>query len=186
MFGRHMFGPTLVLRRFKVNDTPSTDVAVDIAGRAPGVVAWLLTIMGFDAETTLKTTNKEVSFKSSSLFGQTNHVVPLQMVSSTHCGYSMPVQYLIIGALFLIGGIYSSIGYNTNGWETTLLLLIGIVFLVAYWLSKKLVIYIETSGGMVLGLSFKRSIVENVSVDLEQALKAIGIVNQKVLEAQIK
>ena len=82
MFGKS-FGPTLVLRRFKINDTPSADASVDIVGRASGITAWLLTVMGFDAETSLKMTSKEISFKSSSLFGQTNQVVPLPMVSST-------------------------------------------------------------------------------------------------------
>ena len=65
-------------------------------------------------------------------------------------------------------------------------LVIGGIFLIAYYLSKKIAISLETSGGMVLGLSFKRSVIENVSVDLEQALKVIRIVNQKVIESQVK
>lgn len=185
MFGKS-FGPTLVLRKFKIDETPSADAPVDIVGRAQGIIAWLLTVMGFDAETSLKTTSKEISFKNSSLFGQTNQVVPLPMVSSTHCGYTMSMRYLIVGVLFVVGGIYSSMGYNSNGWEVFGLLLIGAAFLVAYWLSKKIVISVETSGGMVLGLSFKRSVIENVSIDLEQALKAIQIVNQKVIDIQTK
>jgi hypothetical protein len=64
-------------------------------------------------------------------------------------------------------------------------LVIGGILLVAYYLSRKIVISIETSGGMVLGLSFKRSVIENVSVDIEQALKAIGILNQKVIGSQV-
>lgn len=35
-------------------------------------------------------------------------------------------------------------------------------------------------GGMVLGLSFKRSVIERVAVDLDQALKAIQIINERV------
>jgi hypothetical protein len=63
-------------------------------------------------------------------------------------------------------------------------LIIGGAMLIAYYLSKKIVISLETSGGMVMGLSFKRSVIENVSVDIEQALRAILLVNQKVIEAQ--
>jgi len=183
--GIRITGPTLVLRRFKIDEAPSANVLVDIVGRASGITAWLLTVMGFDAETNLKITGEEVSFRSSSLFGQTHQVVPLTSVSSTHCGYSKPLGYLIIGAIFLIGGILSGVGQRGGG-IILIGLIIGGIFLLAYYLSKKIVISLETSGGMVLGLSFKRSVIENVSVDIEQALKVIGIVNQRVIKSQVK
>lgn len=188
--GIRIAGPTLVLRRFKIDETPSANVLVDIVGRASGITAWLLTVMGFDAETSLKVTGKEVSFISSSLFGQTHQVVPLPSVSSTHCGYSKPIGYLIIGVIFLIGGILSGIvsilDQRGGGGNILIGLVIGGIFLIAYYLSKKIVISLETSGGMVLGLSFKRSVIENVSVDIEQALKTMGIVNQRIIESQGK
>jgi hypothetical protein len=183
--GIHLSGPTLVLRRFKIDETSTADVLIDIVGRASGILAWLLTVMGFDAETSLKVTDKEVSFRSSSLLGQTHQVVPLPSVSSTHCGYSKPIGYLITGVLFLVGGILSGLGQRRGGAVMLIGLVIGGILLVAYYLSRKIVISIETSGGMVLGLSFKRSVIENVSVDIEQALKAIGILNQKVIGSQV-
>ena len=91
-----------------------------------------------------------------------------------------------MGAIFLIGGILSGLGQRGGGKVILIGLIIGGLFLIAYYLSKKIVISVETSGGMVLGLSFKRSVIENVSVDIEQALKAIRIVNQKVIESQVK
>ena len=90
-------GRTLVLRKFKIDEAPSANVIIDIVGRKSGLIAWLLTVIGFDAKSTLNVTNKEVSFKNSSLFGQTHQVLPLPSVSSTHCGYSKPIGYLIIG-----------------------------------------------------------------------------------------
>jgi len=184
--GIRVTGPTLVLRRFKIDEAPSANVLVDIVGRASGITAWLLTVMGFGAETSLKVTDKEVTFRSSSLFGQTYQVVPLPSISSTHCGYSKPIGYLIMGAIFLIGGILAGLGQIGDDKIILIGLVIGSIFLIAYSLSKKIVISLETSGGMVLGLSFKRSVIENVSVDIEQALKAIRIVNQKVIESQVK
>jgi hypothetical protein len=184
--GIRVTGPTLVLRRFNIDEAPSANVLADIVGRASGVTAWLLTVMGFDAETSLNVTDKQVTFRSSSLFGQTYQVVPLPSVSSTHCGYSKPIGFLIMGAIFLIGGILTGLGQR-GGFKIILIgLVIGGIFLVAYYLSKKIVISLETSGGMVLGLSFKRSVIENVSVDIEQALNAIRIINQKIIESQVK
>ena len=184
--GISIVGPTLVLRRFNIDEGASAKVLVDIAGRAEGITAWLLTIVGIDAETSLKVTGKEVSFKSSSLFGQTHQVVPLPSVSSTHCGYSKPIGYLVIGVIFLIGGILTGLNQYNGGLIIIIGVILGATFLLAYYLSKKIVISLETSGGIVMGLSFKRSVIENVSIDMEQALKVIGIVNHEMIKSQVK
>jgi hypothetical protein len=72
--GIRVTGPTLVLRKFTIDEAPSANVLADIVGRASGITAWLLTVMGFDAETSLNVTDKQVTFRSSSLFGQTYQV----------------------------------------------------------------------------------------------------------------
>lgn len=171
-------GPTLVLRKFEIDETPSANVLVDIAGRASGIMGWLMTVVGLNPETRLKVTNQEVSFTSSSLFGQVHQAVPLIRVSSTHCGYSKPVGYLIAGAVVLVGGIL--LGGRA--------ILAGFVAAgacaAAYYLSKKVVISLESTGGMVLGLSFSPSVLENVPVDIERARKAIEILNQRIMESQ--
>jgi hypothetical protein len=183
-------GPTLVLRSFKIDETPSTTVPVDIVGRASGITAWVLTSMGFGTESSLKMTDKEVSIKTSSLFGETYQVVTLPSISSTHCGYSKPIGYLIIGVIIVIGGLLNGLRnyYGFFNQLASLLpgLIIGGIFLIAYYLSKKIFIAVETRGGKPLGLSFKRSVIENVSFDLNQALKVIHIINQKVIESQVK
>lgn len=192
--GVRIAGPTLVLRRFKVDETPSANLYVDIAGRRSGIIAWILTVIGFDAETSLKSTGQNITFKSSSLFGQIHRVVPLSKISSTHCGYSKPIGYLIIGVIFIVIGVLSNFFPMRILWQFGLFgslclilgLVIGGIFLIAYWLSKKMTMFLETSGGMTIGLTFKRSVIENVPVDINKALKAISILNQKVMESQIK
>ena len=54
------------------------------------------------------------------------------------------------------------------------------------WLSKKMTISFETSGGMVMGLTFKRSVIENVAVDIQKARQAIEIINKNVINSQSK
>ncbi len=63
-------------------------------------------------------------------------------------------------------------------------LLIGLLFFIAYWLSKKIAISIQTKGGMIMGLSFKRSVIENIPVDIQKAIQAITIINNNVIESQ--
>lgn len=195
--GRDIYiaGPTLVLRKFEIDETPSANLLVDISGRPSGIIAWLLTTVGVDAETSLKSTDKEITFRSSSLFGQINRVVPLPSISSTHCGYSRPIGYLILGIIFILVGILSTFFPMSILWQFGLYgsrglllfsLVIGGVFLIAYWLSKKMTIFLETRGGMTMGLTFKRSVIESVPVDINKALKAISILNQKIIESQLK
>ena len=193
-------GLTLVLRTFKIDEAPSANILVDIVGRGSGIITWLLTIIGFDAVTSLKVTDKEVTFKRSSLFGKTYQVISLPSVSSTHCGYSKPLGYLIMGVIFLVGGILSipfqgggggfprdtAAGLSANSTFVLIGLVIGGIFLLAYFLSKKIFIFLETYGGMILGISFKRSVIENVSVDMEQALKAIEVINKRIIASQVK
>ena len=177
-------GPNLVLRKFNVKEEAPDNVFVEIVGRASGLTGWLLTVIGFDAETTLKVSDKDISFRSSSLFGQTHQVAPLPSIASTHCGYSKPLGYLIVGIIFVVGGIFSGLAQRGDGGILFILLIIGVIFLIAYWLSKKMTITLDTSGGMRMGLSFKRSVIENVPVDIEKAVQAINIVNKKIIESQ--
>ena len=181
--GLGIHGRPLVLQRFAIDEGESAKTLVDLAGRTSGITSWLLTRLGFDAETSLKVTDTQVSFMSSSLWGQAFLVSPLTSVSSTHCGYSKPIGHLIWGAIFMIGGAaQAQRGGNMLALSTGLI--IGGAFLVAYYLSKRIYISIETSGGSVSGLSFKRSVIENVGVDIEQALKAASIINRKLIESQ--
>jgi hypothetical protein len=186
--GVNISGPTLVLRRFEIDELPAAEVLVDIVGRAPGVMAWLLTTLGIDAETSLQVTEQEVSFQSASLSGQIHHVVPLPSVSSAHCGYSKSISCLTLGTVLVLGGMVlgAALGKEGGGWMALLGLLIGGAFLVAYWLSKKIIISFETHGGLFLGLAFQRSLIENVPVDMEQARRAIRIVNERVVESQTR
>lgn len=181
-----VLGPTLVLRKFYVDETSSSNTLVDIVGRASGMTAWLLTTIGFDTETSLYVTAKEIYLKSSSIFGQTHQVVPLPTVSSTHCGYSKPVGHLITGLIFFLGGLILGLGQRGGGLFFILGLIIGAMSIVAYYLYKKIVISVETSGGRNIGICFKRSVIENVDIDIANALKAINIINNKMVESQMR
>lgn len=179
-------GPVLVLRKFKINESQSADPLVDIIGRTSGIIHYLLTIMGLDEETSFKLTNREILFKSSSLFGQLNMIASLPSISSIHCGYSRPIEYIFLGVTFIVGGIWSLFSKEWAGMKFMGGLVVGAIFLVVYWLSKKIGIAIETRGGMILGLIFKRSVIERIPVDIENAQKVIRIINKKVIESQMK
>lgn len=181
--GKNSVSATLVLRNFKITESAlAGDTLVEIVGRSSGFKAWLLTVMGLSPETTFKVSRTEVSYKGSSLSGETHQIVPLPSVASTHCGYTKSIFSLILGIIIILGGLLI-------GTENTSILLLGLVigglFIISYWLSKKIIIKIETSGGLMMGIAFKRSVIENVPVNMEQALKVIKIVNEQVVKSQV-
>jgi len=176
---------TLVLRQFDIKDDIPDGVFVEIVGRASGLIGWILTVIGFDATTSLKITDKDISFNSSSLFGQINQVAPLPSIASTHCGYSKPLGYLIVGMIFVIGGIVIAfVQFESAGAAGIPLIIIGVILFVVYWLSKKMTITLETTGGSIMGIRFKRSVIENIPVDFEKAIQTIDIINKKIIESQ--
>lgn len=177
-------GPTLVLRKFIIHDHPQDGVLVEVIGRASGVMAWLLTVLGFDAETRLTVSDKGLAFNSSSLFGQIVQTAPFQSVSSTHCGYSKPIGLLMLGAFFVFGGLFSSFGRYGSFKSFLIGLIIGGIFLAIYYFSKKMAISFETTGGMMMGMSFKRSAIENVDINIEKVKQAIELINTRVAETQ--
>lgn len=168
-------GPVLVLRKLEVNDAGSP--AVVIEGRPSGFMAWLLTTVGLDTLTTLKVTDHEVSFRSAGLSGEIHHVVPSAAISSTHCGYSQPIWLLVVGGVLLLFSLV--VALSSPGGAGTLLG--GVVMAGAcaaiYMLQRKIAISIETTGGMVMGLAFKPSAIEQVSVNLAGALRAVDRIN---------
>ncbi|WP_028895466.1 zinc ribbon domain-containing protein [Syntrophorhabdus aromaticivorans] len=182
--GARIAGPTLVLRKLKVNEQADDGFIIDIDGRASGIIAWFLTVVGFDAVSSLKVTATEIAFKSSSLFGQKHVVAPLTSITHTQCGYSKPIGLLIVGGLFIITGLCGAVTDHGGAAGLVFSLLVGIAFLVGYWLLKKMTIMIETQGGTFMGLTFKRSVIENVSVDIGKVLETIRLINKKILEAQ--
>lgn len=184
--GVRILGPALVLRRFRVSESPSDGVHIDVVGRVSGILAWVFTTIGVQAETSLTVTATEVAFRRSSLFGQVHHVVVLPHVSSTHCGYSKPIGLLIVGGLIAVWSVLAAFtgGGNTN--STWAGLILGGVLLLAYWLLKKMTISVQTSGGTPLGLNFKRSVIEGVRVDIQRVRQAIELVNKKVMESHVQ
>jgi hypothetical protein len=178
-------GPALVLKKFSINKAATGQTAlVDIVGRQGGLISWFLTLIGLDTTSSLKVTSTDVSLKDSSLFGQQHSVVAISSISSVHCGYRKPFSYFFLSAVCLLlglGGAISGGGFAAffGG------IILAAIFFVGYFLKKTLVIAVVPRGGdRTIGLPFKRSVVENVAVDIQQVELAVGIINSLVTKAQ--
>lgn len=173
-------GRPLVLREFNM-DAQAGHVA--IVGRKPGIVAFLFTMMGLDATTTFRATPHEIQIHKASLSGQTRLVYPIPNVASAMCGYLKPIQHLFTAAIVFLLGIYQGIALD-NGSVMGVALLIAGAFVVAYFLSKKLFVAVESSGGGVEIIAFKPSVIEGVSVDINTAREVIALISQNIVRTQ--
>jgi len=183
---------TLVLRKFNIDEKAESGFFVEIIGRTSGLKAWLLTILGFDTESSLRFDSKKIEYRNSSLFGEELNISPLASISSTLCGYTRPVFSLIAGIFSSITFLICTLAYaDASRYEKDAFLIIiyislilAVIFLVRYALNKKLTISVQTSGKINFGLSFKRSVMENVAVNISEVRRAIFLLNSKVVEAQ--
>ena len=177
-------GSSLVLKKFTINKTAAGKTAlVEITGRPGGLISWLLTLIGLDSTWHLKVTSTDISLRAASLFGQQDSVTAISSISDVHCGYRKPVGYFFVSAAFLLLGVGG--GLSDGGAKAFLCgLLFAAVFFITYFLRKSIVIYFVTRGSSKLGISFKRSVIENVAVDIQQAQLTVGIINSLVVTAQ--
>lgn len=186
-------GPTLVLQKFTMG-APQDDFPqrlVEIQGRKPGILSFVLSALGLDSTTSLTLTPSDVRFKESGLFGEMTTVVPLTAIASAHGGFTKPLGYLFAAGFF---------SFFMPGWAIALpVLMVGdmrvpdfvpvaegcgillsLACLVAYALEKRMGIFIESSGGARFGLVFKRSVIEGVPVHIGRVSQAVGIIVKTV------
>lgn len=178
---REVGGPALALTRFRINESASDGPLLEIAGRRGGLMGWLLTSLGIDIETSLVLHQRELSFKSTSFFSKTISLVPLTRVASTHCGHVKPFIPLVLAIMSFLGGsiIFLNERDLSGAWMASFA--VGVIALLVYKFGQKVMLSVETTGGKLLALAFKRSIIEGVNFDLDRALEVVEILNRQVL-----
>ncbi len=174
--------PTLVLKKFSIDENATDGVLVYIEGRAVGIIAWLLNLLKFDATTSFTVTEKDIKVRSSSLFGQFHHVAPLSKIADTGCGYAKPLSGPIIGAVIFFFTLIMG-GYGNSGFIAFIGFVIFVITVIIYIFTKKLIIRYISNGGFLTELSFRRSVIENVSIEMEQGLQVIQLINSKLVES---
>lgn len=190
MFSAAFLGPTLVLREFKV-DRQQEEVIIE--GRASGLIGWLLVMLRIGATTRLKINASEISITSRSLSGLSNSQAPLTSIASTHCGFTRPIVLLVLailatlyGAMALLEATFGGRGSAQMAWMSVASLVVAGMFFLAYAFLKKMYFYVQTHGGMVLGVKFTRSLIENVAVDIDRTTEAIDVINDLLTASQLR
>lgn len=169
----------LVIKAWRVDTKPIDDQRnfVSIAGREGGPIAWLLSLMRIDPTTRIQIGLDRLEFVRASLAGTESRIVPLQNICSTYYGYHKPWK-----AAAAILGVFLLIGYQISSFAACGA--IGaVIALIYYFLNRTLTLgFVEVSGS-VLGIRFKRSVIENLDVD-EHTARSLCALVQRLMEVR--
>jgi hypothetical protein len=194
----------LVLESFFIDPTAAQDPAICIKGRIKGLVAWLLTKLGMSNRVELTVTRKELIIRQGSLAGMKLIAVPLRKVKATVCGYQRSLLALFLAVFFALNALWTlltilptlahALGSKSEAvWESTdkimgteLFAVFGwlaacAIAVILYYASKRAVFAVDSRG--VEGIAFKRSFIENESVDRAQVEQAAALLNRLVQSA---
>ncbi len=172
----------LVLRRFQIDETGISGAHVWIEARQQGIFNFLLTLIGLDPTTTLKVSRGSISFQNSSVFGSSQISTPLPNIGAFIGGYKKPFFSLLFGVIFSVLGLLITVAGEALG---TLGLIVGLGFLLHYYLQKTMYIGFETSGGATYGFAFKASLIEGVNVNIDRVSSTIDYVNSLISSATL-
>jgi hypothetical protein len=172
----------LSLSKFVFN--PETENFLIIEGRKTGFWQWVLVQLKLGNRYQILVNKDQITYSEDSAKGSILLLTPLSKIASTGGGYSKPIGLLITAALLVVFGI---IGLFNGDGETVALGVIGILvaalLVVLYHFRKSFFINVQPVSGAVFGLTFKRSIIENVEVDTELIKRGIAFLNEKVIAA---
>ncbi len=171
-------GPALVVRQFTINPMRA-DGLVTLVGRPAGIIGWFLNHIGIDTTTTLLITQDYIYLTSTNLSGQSRQSAPMHNVASTHCGYSINLLWLILAVMTPLGGFAMTMAVR-EFWPFLFSVALALCCVLLFYLSKKLMIAFETNGGLILGVTFKKGIIENVPVDIDQVTQVVMLFNQQL------
>ena len=113
---------TLVLKQFQIDHTGASGANLYVKARSPGIIAFILNLMGLDPTATVKVDRGSIEFRSSSIKGMDSVTSGLTSVAGFIGGYRKPIWILVIGFLAFIGSIGLTIhtttaGYGCPGWQ---------------------------------------------------------------------
>ena len=190
---------TVVLTGWEVD---SERLHIEIEGRAPGLVAWILKAVGLGSTTTFRINPQELRLNARNLQGESLILMPSSSITCVRARYRRPVWAILsliwvlflstlpLMFMFMVGSEFGNNGLPPRpdafmGTFTATLMLDGFIavfFLLIYVLGKKLVIEVDTSEGKgpTLGIGFKPSILDGVSMSMEQLTEVAELINGRI------
>lgn len=151
----------LVVKEIQINDEGPR--YVHIVARQAGLFAFLLSFLGIDSTTVFDVYEDRLEFIEGSLSGRMTTCMPLSSVSIATSGYVKPFIHLVLGIILLP-------------------VCVGILFLISYYLSKSLVVCVDSNGSSSVAICLKRSVIEGVEINEETAFRIVDRIKELTLK----
>lgn len=149
---------------------------VSIEGRQAGLIPWFLALIGIDPTVRMSVYSDKFTFELGSISGMNRRIIPLAKISSTFYGYSKPWKEAFALCLTSVG-----LGIAISGIEGFFAFILLFAISLAYYvLNKELALAVVEDSGFSSTIEFKRSVIENQSIDENQAEKVVMIINALV------
>ena len=172
----------LVLKEFKIAD--EGPCFVRIVGRKSGLFNWIKALFGLEDVTRFEVFEDRIEYSDSSRSGSFKEAIPLSSVSNLGTGYLRPFMVFLRVIVFAAIAVYLQVAALQYGdvarYASILCFVLAAVSLFRYVFGKTLVMYFIPSSGEGTTMSFKRSLIEGVSVGPDEARAAIKVVSDLV------
>jgi hypothetical protein len=179
--GKNRNGPNLVLKEFRLNE--NEDEFLKIVGRSSGILSWILSLCGIDPITSLSCNKQSIKFETSAIrYGKKTINIPLVAVTGVSSGINKPFGLLILGIIFILGGIIGALSIHSIGFFI-FGLIIGVISLILYSLKKNMLFSIYNGGDKPIAtICMKKSIIEGQSIDELKYESAANALNKAVFD----
>lgn len=188
-------GPAFAVQKIFI-DPENRQRCLSLQGRQTGIVAWVYTRLGLEADARLELSAHDIRIERQSLKGFELLYAPAHDLSCSSCGYYRAVSLALIAVSLLVGGfmqLYTAWGLDNPYQRLQALSVTGptaiaasIFAVVAYCLfeiSKRMAILVETQGGEKMGIALKRNVIDNITIGISESRKAAAVLNTVILEA---
>lgn len=185
---------TLVIKEWRASNQPDYEGSyIRILGRQQGIISWILALLRIDPTTSIKVSQNRLEFARVSLSGAEHRMIPVGNICSTYYGYHKPWKsalfvFLLFGFVLnapgIIGSAFSDDGISILGYLIGILLAI-LIAICHYFLRSEFVLGFVEHSGIVSMISFKRSVLENVDINEEQA-RYICEVTQYLIDSRAR
>ena len=179
----------LVIKSWRAETKPIDEANnfVSIVGRESGLIAWILSKVGVDPTTRITVGTERLEFGAASLAGTEQRIIPLESISSSYYGYHKPwkaaVSIFFMFLIFAMSSARAGSGFTSLIIFLVTVLIGGGIAALVYFLNRTLTLGFVENSGVVSGIRFKRSIIENVDINQEQA-KMVCLLVQRLIEAK--
>jgi hypothetical protein len=161
-----------VIKEWLASEAPNQDgVFISIKGREGGLLSFLLSLVGINPTVSLVVDGQNLRFEEGSLAGFFRWVTPLTNVCSGGYGYRKPWKPAVIIAI---------LGTLTV-WLAPLFWIGAALY---YALNKELSVRLGDFGGKTYGIAFKRSVIERIKVDEDEAARVVRIIEGLLTRAR--